>query len=392
MGYTQKLGLLAQSVFQDSSLNVGIGAAPSGTYKFEVTGTAKVSSNLGIGATLNAWISTAKALQLNDTASLFGPTSEAILANNLFVDATDNNKYITTNFASQYRQVNGQHLFYSAASGTANGTISFGSPKLTIASNGTASFLSFLNVNGASAANPLTVKVDTNLQLRVDTYLSTTNVASINGDASAYADMRIDSTKLLLNQQAGGKVGVGSQANPSKLFSVEKSVAGDALCFVYNTANTSTDTLQQWRLGSNCNNTSATYLSAGIFGVADKIYFYGNGNIVNANNSYGLLSDIKLKENIVDATPKLEDILKVRIVNYNLKTDPDVKQLGVIAQELEQIFPGLIDEHLDKDEEGNLLGTTTKMVKMSIFVPMLIKAMQEQQAQIEELKALIADK
>lgn len=46
MGYTQKLGLLAQSVFQDSSLNVGIGAAPSGTYKLEVTGTAKVSSTL----------------------------------------------------------------------------------------------------------------------------------------------------------------------------------------------------------------------------------------------------------------------------------------------------------------------------------------------------------
>ena len=46
MGYTQKLGLLAQSVFQDSSLNVGIGAAPSGSYKLEVTGTAKVSSTL----------------------------------------------------------------------------------------------------------------------------------------------------------------------------------------------------------------------------------------------------------------------------------------------------------------------------------------------------------
>ena len=86
--------------------------------------------------------------------------------------------------------------------------------------------------------------------------------------------------------------------------------------------------------------------------------------MVNANNSYGLLSDIKLKENIVDATPKLKDILKVRIVNYNLKTDPDVKQLGVIAQELEKIFPALIDEHLDKDDEGNLLGTTTKMVKI----------------------------
>ena len=53
MGYTQKLGLLAQSVFQDSSLNVGIGAAPSGTYKFEVTGTAKVSGILTLGSTIS---------------------------------------------------------------------------------------------------------------------------------------------------------------------------------------------------------------------------------------------------------------------------------------------------------------------------------------------------
>ena len=53
MGYTQKLGLLAQSVFQDSSLNIGIGAAPSGTYKLEVTGTAKVSSTLLLGGALS---------------------------------------------------------------------------------------------------------------------------------------------------------------------------------------------------------------------------------------------------------------------------------------------------------------------------------------------------
>jgi len=53
MGYTQKLGLLAQSVFQDSSLNVGIGAAPSGSYKLEVTGTAKVSGILTLGSTIS---------------------------------------------------------------------------------------------------------------------------------------------------------------------------------------------------------------------------------------------------------------------------------------------------------------------------------------------------
>jgi hypothetical protein len=121
-----------------------------------------------------------------------------------------------------------------------------------------------------------------------------------------------------------------------------------------------------------------------------NIAIYGNGNIQNANNSYGALSDIKLKENIFDASPKLDKLMQVKIRNYNLKGNYEQhKQIGVIAQELEQIFPSMIYETSDKDSEGNELGTTTKSVKYSVFVPMLIKAIQEQQAIIEELKARI---
>ena len=129
---------------------------------------------------------------------------------------------------------------------------------------------------------------------------------------------------------------------------------------------------------------SATTISTGT--VSCRIYT--NGNIINTNNSYGQISDIKLKENIVDATPKLEKLSQVRVVNFNFIGDQQ-KQLGVVAQELEQVFPGMIDESPDKDAEGNDLGTTTKSVKYSVFVPMLIKALQEQQALITQLTARI---
>lgn len=112
----------------------------------------------------------------------------------------------------------------------------------------------------------------------------------------------------------------------------------------------------------------------------------GNGNVVNLNNSYGPISDIKNKDNITDATPKLDDLMKVRVVNYNLKQNPELKQIGVIAQELESVFPGLVDEIEDRDENGELNGEKTKWVKMSVFVPMLIKAIQELKAEIDELK------
>jgi hypothetical protein len=90
------------------------------------------------------------------------------------------------------------------------------------------------------------------------------------------------------------------------------------------------------------------------------------------------ISDVSLKENIVDATPKLNNLLGVKIRNYNLKGD-STKQLGVVAQELEEIFTAMVETNT----EG------LKSVKYSIFVPMLIKAIQEQQTQIEALKAQI---
>jgi hypothetical protein len=118
-----------------------------------------------------------------------------------------------------------------------------------------------------------------------------------------------------------------------------------------------------------------------------------NGNVQNTNNSYGSLSDAKLKENIVDASPKLNDLMRVKIRNFNLIADEaKTKQIGVVAQELEEIFPSMIDEHIDytfeeyikedgsKDSKGIPTGTVTKEVKYSVFVPMLIKAIQELKA------------
>ncbi len=127
-------------------------------------------------------------------------------------------------------------------------------------------------------------------------------------------------------------------------------------------------------------------------GSVNNIFIYGNGNIQNANNSYGAISDIKLKENIVDATPKLDKLMQVKVRNYNLKGEYEQhKQIGVIAQELEHIFPSLIEETQDRGENDEVLGTTTKSVKYSVFVPMLIKAVQELNAKVEAQAVRIAE-
>jgi hypothetical protein len=138
----------------------------------------------------------------------------------------------------------------------------------------------------------------------------------------------------------------------------------------------------------NTTNNSYYFIRCDVVGVAYRFQVADSGNVTNANNSYGAISDAKLKENITDATPKLEKLNQVRIVNFNMIGD-EQKQIGVIAQELEQVFPGMVEETPDRDSEGNDLGTTTKSVKYSVFVPMLIKAIQEQQALITQLTARI---
>ena len=75
-------------------------------------------------------------------------------------------------------------------------------------------------------------------------------------------------------------------------------------------------------LESNANNTSSFYFIGTISGVGDKVYLQGNGNITNSNNSYGALSDQKLKENISDAASQWNDIKALQVkFKYSLIED-----------------------------------------------------------------------
>jgi len=117
-----------------------------------------------------------------------------------------------------------------------------------------------------------------------------------------------------------------------------------------------------------------------VYGNAGEMRVFGDGDVINTNNSYGQISDVSLKENIVDASSKLADINKVKVRNFNFKGN-DLKQIGVVAQELETVFPALVTT----DEEDDI-----KTVKYSVFVPILIKALQEADDKIDALEARIA--
>ena len=115
-----------------------------------------------------------------------------------------------------------------------------------------------------------------------------------------------------------------------------------------------------------------------------------NGDVQNTNNSYGSLSDVKLKENIVDAKSQWADIKDLRVRNYNFIEGQTHTQIGVVAQEVETVSPGLVYETPDRDENDNDLGTVTKSVNYSVLYMKAVKALQEAMERIETLETKVA--
>jgi len=129
---------------------------------------------------------------------------------------------------------------------------------------------------------------------------------------------------------------------------------------------------------------------------ANRFLVLSNGTCQNVTGTYTTISDLKLKEQVADASSQWDDIKSIRLVNYKLKSDvaqfgasaPSL--LGVVAQELEIVCPGLVYESDDLDADNNSLGTTTKSVKQSILYMKAVKALQEAILRIEQLEARVA--
>jgi hypothetical protein len=120
----------------------------------------------------------------------------------------------------------------------------------------------------------------------------------------------------------------------------------------------------------------------------------GDGNAYNVNGVYSTVSDANLKQDIVDAGSQWDDIKAIRFRKYRLKAAVEADasapaMLGVVAQELEQVSPGLVEELETHDHEGNVTGSN-KTVKTSILLMKSAVALQEAMLRIEALEAEVA--
>jgi len=389
------------SITTTGDTNTGIFFPAADTIAFSEGGAEAMrldsAGNMGLGVTPSAWGSTRKAFQVGTGASLIGSstgTSFSEQGANVYLNSGSSEIYIGTDFASKYRQANSVHSWYVAPSGTAGNAISFTQAMTLDASGnlgiGTSSPANKLDVQGvvsalysfestgavqANSANKIAMSLESASVGRIAVFgtdsstFGTTVFSRAKSNGGTTESMRIDSSgNLLVGTTTPYRTGQSAISSTSVYgLRIQPTSATNGIALEINAPNVTSGT--------------SSFLIAASAAGADKMYCYSNGNIVNVNNSYGTLSDVKLKENIVDASPKLADVMQLKVRNFNLKTEPDHKQIGFIAQELEQIFPALIDNTTSPNDPDDVI----KSIKTSVLVPILVKAIQEQQALITTL-------
>ena len=371
------------------------------------------SGNLGLGVTPSLWNSDYKVLNIGSKGIVYGRvgSDETAIGANWYRTTAAVFAYASNGFATFYSQDSGNHSWYIAPNNTsgAGATASFTQAmRLTSgASNDRTNLLigtttpayetasrGLIEVNGSSTAL-IAIKSGDTARGYFAAGSTATELAAVGA-----------SQPLLFTTNSGerGRFTAGGYFKASNdgtyiestgayhEFRSNITVANGVLFAHATSASATSDGIIQSRASTNTTNNTFYFLSC--YNDASTSYKFriaDSGNATNTNGSYGTISDAKMKTDIVDAGSQWDDIKAVRFRKFKMKDDPSgLMQLGVVAQELEQTSPGLVDQHTDRDAEGNDLGTTTKSVKTSILLMKAAKALQEAMARIEQLEADMA--
>jgi hypothetical protein len=199
---------------------------------------------------------------------------------------------------------------------------------------------------------------------------------------SGSADATIGWTTAMTVDNSG-KVGVGTTSAGLGIMSVHGATGGNATFKAANTSSSGNTTcIMAFMDGSGSASSNSAFLQG--FNGVTSYYLLGNG-------TQTFTSDENVKKNIETTRDGyLEDLAKLRVVKYNWKhhQDGDDKELGLIAQEVEKVFPKLVQDDLNPISEDD--DTTYKILKQSVLPFMLLKAIQELSAKNDALEARIA--
>ena len=242
---------------------------------------------------------------------------------------------------------------------------------------------------------------------------------AFNEDSSDI-DFRVESNgnanMLFVN---GGNDMVGVGVDPGHHFDVQASIAGD-LVTRFNNSNAAPFVMLLQMSGASPDNNSNYFLACSD-ATTTRLVIRSDGDIYNHDNTYGAISDERIKQDIRDSSSQWDDIKAVKVRNYKKKDDVRQygdkawEQIGVVAQELESAGMdklvkesdptpadiasdasfGTLYEDGDTIPDGKAIGdvkevkATVKGVSYSVLYMKAIKALQEAMAKIETLETKV---
>lgn len=157
------------------------------------------------------------------------------------------------------------------------------------------------------------------------------------------------------------------------------------------------------RIGQNNSNTPALGITTNgrvVVGAADEIggaphSFQVNGNAGKSQggNTWAIVSDARVKEKVRDLDAGLEELLQVRPVRFRFNgkagTPAGAEEVGIIGQEIEQVFPEMI-ERLPSSPGGHEELDDLRIYNGSALTYVLVNAVKELSAKVERLEAALA--
>jgi hypothetical protein len=196
-----------------------------------------------------------------------------------------------------------------------------------------------------------------------------TGVATSTGTGSVVLSTSptLTGVAVVASLEASGNLSAGVTGASRKL-QVSNASGTTEVALISNTTGSGNQAGLSVSLGSTANNTSSWHF-VGSTQTVGVWYLYGNGT-----TSY--TSDSRVKKNIETTRDGyLEDLNALRVVKYNWWNDADgtPRELGLIAQEVEAVFPGLVQDALHPTKDGQI----HKVLKTSVLPFIIIKALQE---------------
>ena len=212
----------------------------------------------------------------------------------------------------------------------------------------------------------------------------------------------------------------GERTNNDNWSTIHSDRVGYVTLFVENSADSSPYGMFIDFSDSDPDNTSSYFLKCEGSSGAERCIIYSDGDVKNHDNSYGALSDERIKDNITDAKSQWDDIKALKVRNFQLKddirqygADKAKSMIGVVAQEVESAGMNGLIKHSDPNK-GNIVSDSAfgtvykdgddipdgkavgdvkevkekvKGVSYSVLYMKAIKALQEAMTRIETLEA-----